>query len=84
MESLSSEHKACFKKAKAYVRNELQIDKFTITNRKIINFCWEYDNKIKKVIKGLDKHAEWVKKLDMKRIEALPKSTLKSCKIMLH
>lgn len=80
MEPQNLEHKKCFKQAKAYVRNELKVDKFLITNQKIIRYCWELDNNADKVKSALKAHFEKMTSLDLKRIEALPKSFCQPCK----
>lgn len=80
MESTNPAHEACLKKARDFVRNELKIDEFTITDEKIICFCREHDDKPSKAIKSLKKLAERMTQLDLKRVQALPKSVMNSCK----
>lgn len=79
MEGLDKAHKHCFKEAKKYVRDELKIDKFAITNHKIVRYCWEYDNNIDKVKKQLKDHADHVQDIDLKKIQVYPKKFAQPC-----
>lgn len=81
MQPTDTAHKACFKKVKSFVREDLKIDRFKITNFKIIQFCWEHENKPNKVIKSLKKYAKRMNQLDLERIQTNSKTLLTSCKI---
>ena len=74
MDSQNTKHKHCFKKAKHFIRQELQMDKFQITNLKIIRFCWEFQNDPEKVILQLRQYADRVRQVDLHRVQSLPKS----------
>lgn len=73
MRPTNLKHKHCYKEVKAYVRDRLRADKFTITNHKIIRFCWKYDNDNDKVKQALKEYADAMKQYNLREIQALPK-----------
>ena len=80
MYTIDSEHKRCFKRAKIFVREELRISRFSITNHKIIRFCHELQNNLNQVKEALQAHAAKMHQIDLKRIEKLPKEYCQPCK----
>ena len=80
MIQLDPKHKKCFKRAKEFVRDHLQVDRFVITNHKIIRFCHELDNDLDRVKHALKKHAGKMKQIDLRRIQKLPRKFCQPCK----
>jgi ribosomal protein L14E/L6E/L27E len=70
MEIVDKKHVECFNKAKDFVRNELKIEEFVITDKKIENYCFEFDNKFKKVKSELKDHAKIMKEMDLYKIQS--------------
>ena len=71
MEKVNEKFNKCFEESSQYVRNELSVDKFVITDDKIKKYCYEFDNKTKKVKSELKKHAEKMKQVDLRRVSSL-------------
>ena len=80
MEKIQPDHKKCFKIVKNYVRKELKIEKFVITNHKIIRYCWEYNNDPNKVKIEVKKHIEEMNNINLRKLEKLPKAKCQLCK----
>jgi hypothetical protein len=79
MEAVNDKHVKCYIKAKDYVRNELKVGEFEMTDQKIEHYCHDYNDKFKKVKPALKDHSTKMKQMDLYRIQSLPISKMDIC-----
>ena len=70
----SEDQLKCFIECKQYVRLTLEMPQEIISNDKIIKFCNDSKNRIKDAKAALKIHAEYLTKINLKRVAEIPLS----------